>query len=196
MLAAAMYLLRGTPFLYQGEEIGMTNMPFKRKEQLRDIESLNLLKEAERDGRTAWAWSGICSKGRDNARTPMQWDNTPNAGFTGGTPWIEVNPNYPAINVASSMEDLNSILCFYRELIALRNASEILKWGNFTLLLPEHPQLFAYKRTYGGKSISVWCNFSEENVVLPEEARGEILLAGGRNENKLASYGFLVVADR
>lgn len=196
MLAAAMYLLRGTPFLYQGEEIGMTNMPFERKDQLRDIESLNLLKEAERDGRTAWAWNGIRSKGRDNARTPMQWDDTPNAGFTGGTPWIEVNPNYPAINVASAMEDQDSILCFYRELIALRNASEILKWGDFKLLLPEHSQLFAYKRTYEGKSISVWCNFSEGDAALPEEVPGERLLADGLNENKLASYGFLVAADR
>lgn len=196
MLAAAMYLLHGTPFLYQGEEIGMTNMPFERKDQLRDIESLNLLKEAERDGRTAWAWNGIRSKGRDNARTPMQWNDTPNAGFTGGTPWIEVNPNYPAINVASAMEDQDSILYFYRELIALRNANEILKWGDFRLLLPEHPQLFAYKRTYEGKSISVWCNFSEGDVALPEEALGELLLADGLNENKLASYGFLVVADR
>lgn len=196
MLAAAMYLLRGTPFLYQGEEIGMTNMPFERKDQLRDIESLNLLKEAERDGRTAWAWNGIRSKGRDNARTPMQWDDTLNAGFTGGTPWIEVNPNYPAINVARAMEDQDSILCFYRELIALRNANEILKWGDFRLLLPEHPQFFAYKRTYEGKSISVWCNFSEGDVVLPEEALGEPLLADGLNENKLTSYGFLVEADR
>lgn len=196
MLAAAMYLLRGTPFLYQGEEIGMTNMPFERKDQLRDIESFNLLREAERDGRTAWAWNGIRSKGRDNARTPMQWDGTPNAGFTSGTPWIEVNPNYPAINVARAMEDQDSILCFYRELIALRNANEILKWGDFKLLLPEHPQLFAYRRTYAGKSISVWCNFSEGDVALPQEALGELFLADGLNENKLASYGFLVVADR
>lgn len=196
MLAAAMYLLRGTPFLYQGEEIGMTNMPFERKDQLRDIESFNLLREAERDGRTAWAWNGIRSKGRDNARTPMQWDGTPNAGFTSGTPWIEVNPNYPAINVARAMEDQDSILCFYRELIALRNANEILKWGDFKLLLPEHPQLFAYRRTYAGKSISVWCNFNEGDVALPQEALGELFLADGLNENKLASYGFLVVADR
>lgn len=195
MLAVAMYLLRGTPFLFQGEEIGMTNMPFERKEQLRDIESLNLLKEAEKDGRTAWAWNGIRCKGRDNARTPMQWDGTPNAGFTCGAPWIEVNPNYPSVNVASAMADKDSILSFYRKLIALRNESEVLKWGDFALLLPEHPQLFAYKRTYEGKSISVWCSFSDEETALPEEAQGEFLLADGNSENRLAAYGFLVVEE-
>ena len=99
MLAAAMYLLRGTPFLYQGEEISMTNFPFRDETQLRDVESLNLLAQARKDGREAWAWNGIRKKGRDNARTPMQWDASANAGFTAGTPWIDVNPNYRQINV-------------------------------------------------------------------------------------------------
>jgi len=196
MLAAAMYLLRGTPFLYQGEEIGMTNMPFARAEQLRDIESLNLLKRAAKDGREEWAWNGIRSKSRDNARTPMQWDGTPNAGFTGGTPWIEVNPNYPKINVKSAMENKNSILHFYRNLIALRNSSQILKWGDFQLLLPEHPQLFVYRRRFEGQSISVWCNFSADDMSLPKEGLGEILLAEGSFDNILSSYGFIVARDQ
>lgn len=195
MLAVAMYLLRGTPFLYQGEEIGMTNMPFERVEQLRDIESLSLLKEAEKAGRTAWAWNGIRKKGRDNARTPMQWDGTANAGFTAGVPWIEVNPNYPGINVEGAMEDEGSILHLYRKLIALRNASEILKWGDFQLLLPEHPQLFAYQRTYEGKTISIWCNFSTEDVALSKEGLGEILLSEGASPNVLSPYGFIVATD-
>ncbi len=195
MLAVAMYLLRGTPFLYQGEEIGMTNMPFERVEQLRDIESLSLLKEAEKAGRTAWAWNGIRKKGRDNARTPMQWDGTANAGFTAGVPWIEVNPNYPGINVEGAMEDEGSILHLYRKLIALRNASEILKWGDFQLLLPEHPQLFAYQRTYEGKTISIWCNFSTEDVALSKEGLGEILLSEGASQNVLSPYGFIVATD-
>lgn len=112
MLAAAMYLQRGTPFIYQGEEIGMTNYPFADASQLRDIESLNLLKEAKTDEQAAWAWNGIWHKGRDNARTPMQWDGTANAGFTTGIPWIAVNPNAAEINVRSAQADENSILHF------------------------------------------------------------------------------------
>ena len=155
MLAAAMYLLRGTPFLYQGEEIGMTNFPFTQPSQLRDVESINLLAQAEKDGRTDWAWNGILRKGRDNARTPMQWDATENAGFTDGAPWIGVNPNYPAVNVERAMADENSILHFYRRLIALRAGSETLKYGDFHMLLPDDPHVFAYERSLRGERVIV-----------------------------------------
>lgn len=193
LLAAAMYLLRGTPFVYQGEEIGMTNAPFTEAPQLRDIESLNLLKEAEKDGRTAWAWNGIRKKGRDNARTPMQWDDTQNAGFTKGEPWILVNPNYDRINVRAAMEDENSVLHFYRRLIALRNGSEVLKYGGFELLLPEHPQLFVYRRTYRGRGVLVCCNFSGQRAALPMDIRGEVLMSSCVQGDELLPYGFLVV---
>lgn len=193
MLATAMYLMRGTPFIYQGEEIGMTNFPFEQESQLQDVESINLLKEAKKDGKEAWAWNGILHKGRDNARTPMQWDGSENAGFTTGKPWIEVNPNYGQINVKSALDDKNSIVHFYRELIALRNSSDVVKYGDFRLLISEHPQLFAYSRTYQDERIIVCCNFSEETVQLPGEISGEVLLQFGNQNRSLAAYGALVV---
>lgn len=191
MLATAMFLLRGTPFLYQGEEIGMTNYPFKREEELRDIESLNLLSQARKDGREDWAWKGILEKGRDNARTPMQWDATVQAGFTSGTPWIAVNPNYTYINVSDAAKDPNSILHFYRQLIALRKNSEVLRTGDFTLLLPEDPQLFAYSRSLGEEKILVCCNFSDREADFPFP-EGKNLLSEGLNCGVLDAYGLAV----
>ena len=193
MLAAAMYLLRGTPFLYQGEEIGMTNFPFTQPSQLRDVESINLLAQAEKDGRTDWAWNGILRKGRDNARTPMQWDATENAGFTDGAPWIGVNPNYPAVNVEQAMADENSILHFYRRLIALRAGSETLKYGDFHMLLPDDPHVFAYERSLRGERVIVCCNFSDRPVPLPDGIGGETLLCSGLSGHGLAAFGLAVL---
>lgn len=191
MLAAAMYLQRGTPFLYQGEEIGMTNFPFTDASQLRDIESLQLLKENKT--RSAWAWNGILHKGRDNARTPMQWDGTKNGGFSTGKPWIDVNPNTAEINVQRALEDSDSILHFYRRLIALRNGSEVLKWGDFCLL--EAPTLFAYCRCYEGKRVCVYCNFSAETQPLPDGFGGKVLLSEGLEHTALAPFGFAVTME-
>ena len=193
MLAAAMYLLRGTPFLYQGEEIGMTNFPFTQPSQLRDVESINLLTQAEKDGKTDWAWNGILRKGRDNARTPMQWDATENAGFTDGAPWIGVNPNYPAVNVERAMADENSILHFYRRLIALRAGSETLKYGDFHMLLPDDPHVFAYERSLRGERVIVCCNFSDRPVPLPDGIGGETLLCSGLSGHGLAAFGLAVL---
>lgn len=193
MLAAAMYLLRGTPFLYQGEEIGMTNFPFTQPSQLRDVESINLLAQAEKDGRTDWAWNGILRKGRDNARTPMQWDATENAGFTDGAPWIGVSPNYPAVNVERAMADENSILHFYRRLIALRAGSETLKYGDFHMLLPDDPHVFAYERSLRGERVIVCCNFSDRPVPLPDGIGGETLLCSGLSGHGLAAFGLAVL---
>ena len=193
MLAAAMYLLRGTPFLYQGEEIGMTNFPFTQPSQLRDVESINLLAQAEKDGKTDWAWNGILRKGRDNARTPMQWDATENAGFTDGAPWIGVNPNYPAVNVEQAMADENSILHFYRRLIALRAGSETLKYGDFHMLLPDDPHVFAYERSLRVERVIVCCNFSDRPVPLPDGIGGETLLCSGLSGHGLAAFGLAVL---
>lgn len=193
MLAAAMYLLRGTPFLYQGEEIGMTNFPFRDETQLRDVESLNLLAQARKDGREAWAWNGIRKKGRDNARTPMQWDASANAGFTAGTPWIDVNPNYRQINVHEAQADPDSILHFYRRLLALRQGSDALRSGTFRLLLPEHPQLLAYERACGEERIRVCCNFSGAPAVLPPEMQGDCLLCDGVENGRMEPYGLCCV---
>lgn len=196
MLATAMYLLRGTPFLYQGEEIGMTNFPFRSEAELRDVESLNLLAQARREGRETWAWNGILHKGRDNARTPMQWEDAPQAGFTTGQPWIAVNPNYHDINVRKAQADPNSILCFYRELLALRQRENALLRGTFHLLLPEHPQLLAYERVFGRDRVIVCCNFSSRPAVLPPEFTGSILLQSGIRDGYMDPYGFTVLADR
>ena len=190
-LAMAMYLLRGTPFIYQGEEIGMTNFPFTCEEELRDVESINLLNQ--NIGNETWAWRGIKSKGRDNARTPMQWDAGDNAGFSAGTPWIGVNPNYPQINVENAMADEESILRFYKKLIALRNGSDILKYGDFTMLLPEHPQLFAYSRTLGDEKIIVCSNFGDSEIEIPQQYRGEVLLSVGIDGQMLQPYGAVVM---
>ena len=196
MLATAMYLLRGTPFLYQGEEIGMTNFPFRSEDELRDVESLNLLAQARKEGREAWAWNGILHKGRDNARTPMQWEDAPQAGFTTGQPWIAVNPNYHDINVRKAQADPNSILCFYRELLTLRRRENALLRGTFRLLLPEHPQLLTYERVFDRDRVIVCCNFSSNPAVLPPEFTGSILLQSGIRNGHMDPYGFTVLADR
>ena len=179
-LAAAMYLLRGTPFIYQGEELGMTNFPFEREEQLRDVESLNLLHQSTDK---AWAWHGIQTKGRDNARTPMQWSAGKNAGFSSAEPWIAVNPNYPEINAEAESRDENSVLHFYRGLIRLRNSAPALRGGSFTMLYPEHKQLFAYERSGEGETYTVVCNLSRAKCAAPELC-GEIGLAHIRDERK------------
>lgn len=174
-LAIAMYLLRGTPFIYQGEELGMTNYPFENVGQLRDIESINLLKQ--NDGNKDWAWKGIKTKGRDNARTPMQWNNSNNAGFTNGNPWIEVNPNYVLINAEDEEKDSNSILNFYKKIIKLRNSNDVLINGEFNLLWPDHKQLFAYERIYENKKYTIICNISNKNTNLPKKISGNVVLS-------------------
>ena len=183
-LATAMYLLRGTPFLYQGEEIGMTNCPFPDISELRDVESLNLLRQAAESGRMDWAWRGVRSKGRDNARTPMQWDASPNGGFTGGAPWIMVNPNVQEINVAAALRDPDSVLHYYRALLALRRERDVLRYGDFSLLLHEHPQVFAYARTFEGQQIRIYCNFTDRDAPLPEAFCKEKVLLTNANYEK------------
>lgn len=192
MLATAMYLMRGTPFIYQGEEIGMTNFPFKSPDELRDVESINLLLEAGIADNRAWAWNGILHKGRDNARTPVQWDKTDYAGFTKGTPWIQVNPNYQRINVEDSKNDPTSILHYYERLIAFRNSSDIIKFGDFEMLYPSHEKLLIYRRGNGEHNVIVCCNFVNENVVLPQYFSETIIMQSYYSEGILGPYGFVV----
>ncbi|MBQ8143224.1 MAG: alpha-glucosidase [Butyricicoccus sp.] len=196
MLATAMYLMRGTPFIYQGEEIGMTNYPFLSAEELRDIESINLLSEAEKTGKRAWAWNGILQKGRDNARTPVQWDGSENAGFSTGSPWININPNYKQINVENAKKDQNSILHYYRELIAFRNSSDVIKFGDFEMLHPSHGKLLIYRRGSKHGSVTVCCNFSGENAALPQELTGTAVMQSRRMDGMLGPYGFVVLASK
>ena len=178
MLATLLHGMAGTPYIYQGEELGMTNVRFGTIEEYRDIETLNMYHERLNAGyEESDIMKSIYAKGRDNARTPMQWDDSANAGFTTGTPWIAVNPNYKLINAKSALEDPNSIFYYYKRLIALRRQYDIIVYGDYELLAPEDEQIFAYRRNLDGESLIVACNFTDESSSfelpedLPEEGR-------------------------
>ena len=168
MLATVLHGMEGTPYVYQGEELGMTNVRFDSIEQYQDIEIRNMYRErlekgyAEKD-----IMEFIYAKGRDNARTPMQWDDTENAGFTTGTPWLGVNPNYTEINARSQLQDENSVFHYYKKLIHLRKENSIFVDGDFTLLLPEDENIFAYVREYEGRKLLVAANFTDKEVECP-----------------------------
>ncbi|MBA4496450.1 alpha-glucosidase [Paenactinomyces guangxiensis] len=159
MLATFLHMMQGTPFIYQGEEIGMTNVRFSSIEDYRDIETLNMVREkvmenVEDMGKVMRA---IHMKGRDNARTPVQWDDTKHAGFTTGTRWISVNPNYKEVNVKKAL--LNPVFYYYKKLIQLRKQHEIIVYGSYDLILENHEQIYAYTRTLGNEKFVVICNF-------------------------------------
>nr|WP_272907491.1 alpha-glucosidase [Paenibacillus xylanexedens] len=160
MLATWMLTLEGTPYIYQGEEIGMTNVAFPDIEQYRDIETKNYYNHYIGQGKSKHeVMQAIWLKSRDNARTPMQWDETEHAGFTQGQPWIQVNDNYPEINVADAESDPQSILHYYRKLIVLRKQHKVLIYGAYELLLPDDPDIYAYTRTLDDEQMLVILNF-------------------------------------
>ncbi|MBU8733246.1 alpha-glucosidase [Cytobacillus oceanisediminis] len=160
MLATLLHMMKGTPYVYQGEEIGMTNVRFSSIEEYRNIETLNFYKEALNDGWTEdKALESIYAKGRDNARTPMQWDSSEHGGFSDGTPWIKVNPNYKDINVEKAMKDPDSVFHYYKKLIELRQKNEIIVYGRYNLILVQHLEVYAYTRTLGNQILLVLCNF-------------------------------------
>ncbi|MTK06146.1 MAG: alpha-glucosidase [Hungatella sp.] len=173
MLATCLHMMRGTPYIYQGEELGMTNYPFTEISQFRDIESLNAYKELIGKGlvnhETMMRY--LRCKSRDHARTPMQWNDGREAGFTDAVPWISVNPNYIEINAEKELEDENSVFHYYRKLIKLRKNYEIIVYGNYELIMKEDTRVFAYVRSLGDERLLVVCNFSDEEaaVSLPEE---------------------------
>ncbi|MCP1184479.1 alpha-glucosidase [Paenibacillus sp. 1781tsa1] len=159
MLATLLHGMQGTPYIYQGEELGMTNVKYAI-EDYRDIELLNFYKE--RMGRgypESSVMESIYAKGRDNARTPMQWDTSDNSGFTRGEPWIKVNSNYKHIHAEESLNNPESIFHYYRKLIQLRKDHEVIVYGDYELIFPENPEVFAYTRTLNGTTILVVCNF-------------------------------------
>jgi oligo-1,6-glucosidase len=162
MLATTLHMMKGTPYIYQGEEIGMTNVRFETIEDYKDIETLNMYKERVRENgeNVDVIMTSIYTKGRDNARTPVQWDDTANAGFTEGTPWIKVNPNYPQINAQKALEDADSIFHYYKKLIELRKKHEIIVYGSFDMLYKDHSEIFAYTRTLNDETLLVVTNFS------------------------------------
>ena len=190
-LATVMHLMRGTPFVYQGEEIGMTNVAFERLEQFRDLETLNLHTERRAAGIPSEEFlKGANANGRDNARTPMQWDASAHAGFTTGEPWIEANANFREINVEAARADEGSILHHYRRLIALRKEHRVVVAGGYVPVLEEHPQVFAYERVLGAERLAVVANLSSEAalVTLPVDfpTAGRTLLASHAPRESLA----------
>jgi oligo-1,6-glucosidase len=179
-LALVLHLHRGTPYVYQGEELGMTNVPFAAIDEFRDIESLNHFAAATAAGEDPDdVLAALRHRSRDNARTPMQWDDSPSAGFTTGRPWIDVNPNFSRINVAAQHGDPDSVLEFFRALIALRHAEPTIAHGDFTMVLPEDETVYAYTRSFADTELLVLANFSRETVTVPVEqhwATAEVLL--------------------
>lgn len=160
MLATLLHTLQGTPYIYQGEEIGMTNVQFSSISDYKDIEILNMYKEYKDAGYPEEViMNSIYSKGRDNARTPMQWSAKPQAGFTTGTPWLAVNPNYTEINVEKALSDPDSIFYYYKRLIELRRQHEIMVYGDYSILAEDNEQIYAYLRTLGGEQLLVVLNF-------------------------------------
>ena len=179
MLAVLLLGMEGTPFLYQGQELGMTNIAL-REEQYNDVETLNMIRDRRKRGvDEATILRAAAAKSRDNARTPMQWDAGENAGFTSGTPWLPVNPNYREINAAEQLGRPDSVFSCYRELIRLRHTLPVLSEGAFRLLLPEHEAVFAYERENAEARLLVECNFYGDTIPDPldGEERGELLLS-------------------
>ena len=163
MLAMVLHGMQGTPYVYQGEEIGMTNPHFTQITDYRDVESHNMFAERLAQGQDAQTLLAIlASKSRDNSRTPMQWNGEAQGGFTTGTPWIALCDNYEAINVDTSLNDPNSVFYTYQQLIALRKTTPILTWGDYQDLLPEHPSLWCYRRQWQGQTLLVVANLSAE----------------------------------
>ena len=176
MLATCLHMMQGTPYVYQGEELGMTNIYFDKLEDYRDIESINFFTELTEAGLMTPEYMMKCLmlRSRDNARTPMQWDDSEQAGFTDGESWIKVNPNYKEINAAQQLEDPNSIFHYYQKLIRLRKEKDIIVYGGFEPLYRDDEQIFAYIRRQEQEKLLTVCNFSDKNaeMEIPEEFKG------------------------
>ena len=176
MLATCLHMMQGTPYVYQGEELGMTNVYFDKLEDYRDIESINFFTELTEAGLMTPEYMMKCLmlRSRDNARTPMQWDDSAQAGFTDGDPWIKVNPNYKEINAAQQLADPNSIFYYYQKLIRLRKEKDIIVYGGFEPLYRDNEQIFAYIRSQEQEKLLTVCNFSDKNaeMEIPEEFKG------------------------
>ena len=180
-IATCLHMMQGTPYVYQGEELGMTNYPFQSVKDFNDLESINAYYElTEKMGwKPSEIFPKIANKSRDNARTPMQWDDSPNAGFTTGKPWLAVNPNYKKVNAAEQVARADSVFNYYKKLIELRHKYEIIVYGHYDLLLAEDPELYVYTRELDGKKLLVVCNFSDnEREFMPDEEfrNGEVLI--------------------
>ncbi|AQX55266.1 glycoside hydrolase family 13 protein [Priestia flexa] len=189
-LAALYFLMQGTPFIYQGQELGMTNVKFNSIEDYNDVGMVNYYRIQREKGQShEEIMKVIWETGRDNSRTPMQWDRTKNAGFSTGTPWMKVNPNYVDINVEQQLSDEESILNFYKKLITLRKQHEVFVYGTYDLLLENHPAIYAYTRTLDEKKAIIICNVSskEQEFKLPKEVK--------TNEEELLIHNYQVATE-
>ncbi len=190
MLSMLLLTLRGTPCIYQGSEIGMTNVKFDSIDDYRDVETLNFYKLAKENGGDMDAFmNAVYTLGRDNVRTPMQWNDSENAGFTTGQPWINLNQNYPEVNVENAIADPNSIFYFYKKLLAFRKEHSTFVYGNYKDLDPSHEKIYAYRRSDKNETFIVVLNFSSETVdfKLPEYY-GELELC-------ISNYGIIDGGD-
>ncbi|WP_010192679.1 glycoside hydrolase family 13 protein [Bacillus sp. m3-13] len=166
MLATLLHMMKGTPYVYQGEEIGMTNVRFDSIKSYKDIETLQAYSDLKEQG-----WSeeevmeSLFKKSRDNARTPMQWNDEEQGGFSSGEPWLAINPNYKSINVEAERNNEHSIFHYYKRLIQLRKQNELIVYGDYQLILEDEPEIFAYVRSYQNKRLLVICNFYDNNPV-------------------------------
>jgi oligo-1,6-glucosidase len=184
LLGTFLHMLQGTPYVYEGEEIGMTNVAFPSISDYRDIATLNMYREYVNIGGADpdLAMPVVHARSRDNARTPMQWSNAPHAGFTTGTPWIKVNPNYPEINVEKAVADPDSVFHYYQRLINLRHIRPVMAYGVYDIILADHPQIYAFTRTFERERLLVILNFSGEQPIfeLPDGMDGtsaELIIA-------------------
>ena len=187
MLATCLHMMQGSPYIYQGEELGMTNYPFRSPDDFRDIESINAYKEWCLSGNVSHEdfWPCITFRSRDNARTPVQWDDSEQAGFTSGTPWIPVNPNYKEINAKAETKDPDSVFHYYKKLIALRKENPVMVYGKYEPLLEDSEELFVYTRTLDNEKLLIVCNFTDQDVAftMPEEFTGRsCLIANMEND--------------
>jgi oligo-1,6-glucosidase len=196
--ATVLHLLRGTPYVYQGEEIGMTNFPFESFDQFRDVESLNWIVEARSKGvDDATIMSALRARSRDNARTPMQWDDSRHAGFSTGEPWIAVNPNYSTVNAAKDQADMDSVFHHYRRLIELRHTMPIVVDGTFELMMASDERLFVYVRRHLTAKLLVVANLSGVSVDFtpPNEFEGAVVLVGNLSESLAPWQSFVLYDD-
>ncbi|MEI3174598.1 MAG: alpha-glucosidase [Lachnospiraceae bacterium] len=199
MLATCLHMMKGTPYIYQGEELGMTNVYFDKLEDYRDIESINAFHQYVDSGivKAEDMMRYLKEISRDNARTPMQWDDSKNAGFTDGTPWINVNPNYKEINAKAAVADPNSVFHYYQELIKLRHTLPIIVYGKFQGLLEDSETIYAYNRLLDGQVLTVTCNFTdqEQDCTLFDDLAGEELISNYKEHKagKLQPYEARVI---
>jgi oligo-1,6-glucosidase len=167
MLATCLHMMKGTPYIYQGEELGMTNTRFRSVDDCRDIEEINAYRQYVDEHKLVSSEELLkCFEaiGRDNARTPMQWDKSANAGFTTGTPWIAVNENYTEINAEDELADPDSVFSYYQKLVRLRHENPVIVYGTFVPLLPDDENIYAYRRVYDDKILTVACNWSDQEI--------------------------------